>query len=184
MKTYKPSLNLGAVRKAQSEVAKFRRLYFEALQDLARAERVARIERARNTLYCDLSEFLYISLLNLRSECGKPVEAKLEAFREFRQKQETEYKAREKELSCIEVSIRDRYKMLHLNSRSVASSELLSENKRLREAVVTETNAKNMAYYYIIRHNLCDSFRDFSKVNRCKDPHAECLAALEKRIKP
>jgi hypothetical protein len=47
---------------------------------------------------------------------------------------------------------------------------------------LTEKNAKNKAYYFILSHGLYDHFAAFCKNYHSDDPHRDCLNILISKI--
>lgn len=132
MKTRKKTqVNLDSVIKLQiklneseQERRKLKKLYTDKATEHYKAERRLKIEIQRTAFYCDCVEALNLILIDAKSLSKEEIEAKLNEYREFKQKAYQTFVERKDELNKIELSVYGKYKVLYADEKEALQKEL------------------------------------------------------------
>lgn len=132
MKTRKKTqVNLDSVIKLQiklneseQERNKLKKLYIDEATEHYKAERRLKIEIQRTAFYCDCVEALNLILIDAKSLSKEEIEAKLNEYREFKQKAYQTFVERKDELNKIELSVCGKYKVLHADEKEALQKDL------------------------------------------------------------
>ena len=123
--------NLGVVTKIQRQLLaseqernKLKKLYIDEATEHYKAERRLKIEIQRTAFYCDCVEALNLILIDAKSLSKEEIEAKLNEYREFKQKAYQTFVERKDELNKIELSVCGKYKVLHADEKEALQKEL------------------------------------------------------------
>lgn len=125
MKTRKKTqVNLDSVIKlkiklneSEQERNKLKKLYIDEATEHYKAERRLKIEIERTAFYCDCVEVLNLILIDVKSLSKEEIEAKLNEYREFKQKAYQTFVERKDELNKIELSVYGKYKVLYADEK-------------------------------------------------------------------
>lgn len=132
MKTRKKTqVNLDSVIKLQiklneseQERNKLKKLYIDEATEHYKAERRLKIEIQRTAFYCDCVEVLNLILIDVKSLSKEEIEAKLNEYREFKQKAYQTFVERKDELNKIELSVYGKYKVLYADEKEALQKDL------------------------------------------------------------
>lgn len=132
MKTRKRTqVNLDSVIKlkiklneSEQERNKFKKLYIDEATEHYKAERRLKIEIERTAFYCDCVEALNLILIDAKSLSKEEIEAKLNEYREFKQKAYQTFVERKDELNKIELSVYGKYKVLYADEKEALQKDL------------------------------------------------------------
>lgn len=132
MKTRKRTqVNLDSVIKlkiklneSEQERNKFKKLYIDEATEHYKAERRLKIEIERAAFYCDCVEALNLILIDAKSLSKEEIEAKLNEYREFKQKAYQTFVERKDELNKIELSVYGKYKVLYADEKEALQKDL------------------------------------------------------------
>ena len=132
MKTRKKTqVNLDSVIKLQiklneseQERNKLKKLYIDEATEHYKAERRLKIEIQRTAFYCDCVEVLNLILIDVKSLSKEEIEAKLNEYREFKQKAYQTFVERKDELNKIELSVYGEYKVLYADEKEALQKDL------------------------------------------------------------
>ena len=132
MKTRKKTqVNLDSVIKLQiklneseQERNKLKKLYIDEATEHYKAERRLKIEIQRTAFYCDCVEVLNLILIDVKSLSKEEIEAKLNEYREFKQKAYQTFVERKEELNKIELSVYGKYKVLYADEKEALQKDL------------------------------------------------------------
>lgn len=123
--------NLGVVTKVQRQLLaseqernKLKKLYIDEATEHYKAERRLKIEIQRTAFYCDCVEVLNLILIDATSLSKEEIEAKLNEYREFKQKAYQTFVERKDELNKIELSVCGKYKVLHADEKEALQKDL------------------------------------------------------------
>lgn len=132
MKTRKKTqVNLDSVIKlkiklneSEQERNKLKKLYIDEATEHYKAERRLKIEIERTAFYCDCVEVLNLILIDVKSLSKEEIEAKLNEYREFKQKAYQTFVERKDELNKIELSVYGKYKVLYADEKEALQKDL------------------------------------------------------------
>lgn len=132
MKTRKRTqVNLDSVIKlkiklneSEQERNKLKKLYIDEATEHYKAERRLKIEIQRTAFYCDCVEVLNLILIDAKSLSKERIEAKLNEYREFKQKAYQTFVERKDELNKIELSVYGKYKVLYADEKEALQKDL------------------------------------------------------------
>lgn len=123
--------NLGLVTKirrqllaSEQERNKLKKLYIDEATEHYKAERRLKIEIQRTAFYCDCVEVLNLILIDVKSLSKEEIEAKLNEYREFKQKAYQTFVERKDELNKIELSVYGKYKVLYADEKEALQKDL------------------------------------------------------------
>lgn len=123
--------NLGVVTKVQRQLLaseqernKLKKLYIDEATEHYKAERRLKIEIQRTAFYCDCVEVLNLILIDVKSLSKEEIEAKLNEYREFKQKAYQTFVERKDELNKIELSVYGKYKVLYADEKEALQKDL------------------------------------------------------------
>lgn len=123
--------NLGLVTKIQRQLLaseqernKLKKLYIDEATEHYKAERRLKIEIQRTAFYCDCVEVLNLILIDVKSLSKEEIEAKLNEYREFKQKAYQTFVERKDELNKIELSVYGKYKVLYADEKEALQKDL------------------------------------------------------------
>ena len=123
--------NLGVVTKVQRQLLaseqernKLKKLYLDEATEHYKAERRLKIEIQRTAFYCDCVEALNLILIDAKSLSKEEIEAKLNEYREFKQKAYQTFVERKDELNKIELSVYGKYKVLYADEKEALQKDL------------------------------------------------------------
>lgn len=123
--------NLGVVTKVQRQLLaseqernKLKKLYIDEATEHYKAERRLKIEIQRTAFYCDCVEALNLILIDAKSLSKEEIEAKLNEYREFKQKAYQTFVERKYELNKIELSVYGKYKVLYADEKEALQKDL------------------------------------------------------------
>lgn len=123
--------NLGLVTKIQRKLLaseqernKLKKLYIDEATEHYKAERRLKIEIQRTAFYCDCVEVLNLILIDVKSLSKEEIEAKLNEYREFKQKAYQTFVERKDELNKIELSVYGKYKVLYADEKEALQKDL------------------------------------------------------------
>ena len=122
---------MGVVTKVQRQLLaseqernKLKKLYIDEATEHYKAERRLKIEIQRTAFYCDCVEVLNLILIDVKSLSKEEIEAKLNEYREFKQKAYQTFVERKDELNKIELSVYGKYKVLYADEKEALQKDL------------------------------------------------------------
>lgn len=158
--------NLGVVTKVQRQLLaseqernKLKKQYIDEATEHYKAERRLKIEIQRTAFYCDCAEALNLILIDAKSLSKEEIEAKLNEYREFKQKAYQTFVERKDELNKIELSVCGKYKVLHADEK-----EALQKNLAQTRTLLEKEKAFS-CYLYDCKNLLITSLYDVN--NEC-----------------
>ena len=158
--------NLGVVTKVQRQLLaseqernKLKKLYIDEATEHYKAERRLKIEIQRTAFYCDCVEALNLILIDAKSLSKEEIEAKLNEYREFKQKAYQTFVERKDELNKIELSVCGKYKVLHADEKEAQQKDLAQTRTLL------EKEKAFSCYLYDCKDFLITNLYDVN--NRC-----------------
>ena len=123
--------NSGVITKVQRQLLaseqernKLKKLYIDEAVEHYKAERRLKIEIQRTAFYCDCVEALNLILIDAKSLSKEEIEAKLNEYREFKQKAYQTFVERKDELNKIELSVYGKYKVLYADEKEALQKDL------------------------------------------------------------
>ena len=112
------------IRKSEQVTNKYKQLYIDMATEHYKAERRLKIEIQRTAFYCDCVETLNLILIDAKSLSKEEIEAKLNEYREFKQKAYQTFVERKDELNKIELSVYGKYKVLYADEKEALQKDL------------------------------------------------------------
>lgn len=112
------------LNESEQERNKFKKLYIDEATEHYKAERRLKIEIERTAFYCDCVEVLNLILIDAKSLSKEEIEAKLNEYREFKQKAYQTFVERKDELNKIELSVYGKYKVLYADEKEALQKDL------------------------------------------------------------
>lgn len=171
--------NLGVVTKIQRQLLaseqernKLKKLYIDETTEHYKAERRLKIEIQRTAFYCDCVEALNLILIDAKSLSKERIEAKLNEYREFKQKAYQTFVERKDELNKIELSVCGKYKVLYADEKEALQKDLAQARTLL------EKEKAFSCYLYDCKDLLITSLYDAN--NEC--PQVNNIKAKFKRF--
>lgn len=171
--------NLGVVTKVQRQLLaseqernKLKKLYIDEATEHYKAERRLKIEIQRTAFYCDCVEALNLILIDAKSLSKEEIEAKLNEYREFKQKAYQTFVERKDELNKIELSVYGKYKVLYADEKEALQKDLAQTRTLL------EKEKAFSCYLYDCKDLLITSLYDAN--NEC--PQVNNIKAKFKRF--
>jgi len=132
--------NLGVVTKIQRQLLaseqernELKKLYIDEATEHYKAERHLKIEIQRTAFYCDCVEVLNLILIDAKSLSKEEIEAKLNEYREFKQKAYQIFVERKDELNKIELSVCGKYKVLYADEKEALQKDLVQARTLLEK---------------------------------------------------
>ena len=157
---------MGVVTKVQRQLLaseqernKFKKLYIDEATEHYKAERRLKIEIERTAFYCDCIEALNLILIDAKSLSKEEIEAKLNEYREFKQKAYQTFVKRKDELNKIELSVYGKYKVLYADEKEAQQKDLAQARTLL------EKEKAFSCYLYDCKDFLITNLYDVN--NRC-----------------
>lgn len=174
--------NLGVVTKiqrkllaSQQERNKFKKLYIDEATEHYKAERRLKIEIQRTAFYCDCVEVLNLILIDAKSLSKEEIEAKINEYREFKQKAYQTFVERQDELNKIELSVYGKYKVLYADEKEALQKDLaqtrtLLEKEKAFSCYLYDCKDILITSLYDVNNecpqisNIIEKFRQFDKL--------------------
>lgn len=157
---------MGVVTKVQRQLLaseqernKLKKLYIDEATEHYKAERRLKIEIQRTAFYCDCVEALNLILIDAKSLSKEEIEAKLNEYREFKQKAYQTFVERKDELNKIEISVYGKYKVLYADEKEALQKDLAQARTLL------EKEKAFSCYLYDCKDFLITNLYDVN--NRC-----------------
>lgn len=147
------------LNESEQERNKFKKLYIDEATEHYKAERRLKIEIERTAFYCDCVEVLNLILIDAKSLSKEEIEAKLNEYREFKQKAYQTFVERKDELNKIELSVCGKYKVLHADEKEALQKDLAQTRTLL------EKEKAFSCYLYDCKDFLITNLYDVN--NRC-----------------
>lgn len=157
---------MGVVAKVQRQLwaseqkkNKLKKLYIDEATEHCKAERRLKIEIQRTAFYCDCVEVLNLILIDAKSLSKEEIEAKLNEYREFKQKAYQTFVERKDDLNKIELSVYGKYKVLYADEKEALQKDLAQTRTLL------EKEKAFSCYLYDCKNILITNLYDVN--NRC-----------------
>lgn len=174
--------NLGVVTKVQRQLLaseqernKLKKLYIDEATEHYKAERRLKIEIQRTAFYCDCVEALNLILIDAKSLSKEEIEAKINEYREFKQKAYQTFVERKDELNKIELSVYGKYKVLYADEKEALQKDLaqtrtLLEKEKAFSCYLYDCKDILITSLYDVNNectqinNIIEKFRQFDKL--------------------